>query len=80
MKLPIKKEFFDKIKSGEKVHEFRDAHITFICEETAEEARVELVNATVMPRCMMPKELRDRYDLCDTDEVIRFVLMPGKKE
>jgi len=36
MKLPIKKEYFDKIVSGEKEIEFRDAHITFVCEETGE--------------------------------------------
>lgn len=36
MKLPIKKKYFDEIKSGDKTWEFRDAHITFICEETGE--------------------------------------------
>lgn len=36
MKLPIKKKYFDQIKSGEKTSDFRDAHITFVCEETGE--------------------------------------------
>lgn len=36
MKLPIKKKYFDEIKSGKKKFEYRDAHITFICEETSE--------------------------------------------
>ena len=36
MKLPIKKKFFDMIKDGKKSYEYRDAHITFICEETGE--------------------------------------------
>ena len=36
MKLPIKKKYFDEIKSGKKSHEFRDAHLTLICEETGE--------------------------------------------
>lgn len=36
MKLPIKKVYFDQIQAGEKIHESRDAHITFICEETGE--------------------------------------------
>ena len=49
MKLPIKKEWFDLIKSGIKNFEYRDAHITFVCEETGEELRkyvdgVKLVN------------------------------------
>jgi len=30
MKLPIKKEYFDQIKSGKKYIEFRSAHITFV--------------------------------------------------
>jgi len=34
MKLPIKKEYFDAIEKGYKTIEWRDAHITFVCEET----------------------------------------------
>lgn len=49
MKLPIKKIYFDQIKNGKKIFEYRDAHITFINEETKEELRkdvlsVELIN------------------------------------
>ena len=36
MKLPIKKVYFDQIKEGKKDVEYRDAHITFVCEETGE--------------------------------------------
>ena len=43
MKLPIKKKYFDMIKSGEKTSEFRDAHITFVCEETGETLRKEIL-------------------------------------
>jgi len=42
MKLPIKKKWFNQIKSGKKTLEFRDAHITFVCEETGETLRKEL--------------------------------------
>ena len=42
MKLPIKKKYFDQIKSGEKILEFRDAHITFVCEETGETLRKDV--------------------------------------
>lgn len=42
MKLLIKKKYFDEIKSGKKRTELRDAHITFICEETKEELRKEV--------------------------------------
>ena len=50
MKLPIKKEYFDRIKSGEKIEEFRDAHITFVCEETGETLRKEIDNTMVIAR------------------------------
>jgi peptide subunit release factor 1 (eRF1) len=33
MKLSIKKKYFDEIKAGKKKIDFRDAHITFVCEE-----------------------------------------------
>jgi hypothetical protein len=42
MKLPIKKKYFDQIKNGTKELEWRDAHITFICEETGETLRKEI--------------------------------------
>ena len=42
MKLPIKKKYFDEIKSGHKMFEFRDAHITFVCEETGEKLRKDV--------------------------------------
>ncbi len=50
MKLPIKKKWFDKIKSGEKIDEIRDAHFTFVCEETGETLRMEIVGAWLEPR------------------------------
>ena len=34
MKLRIKKKYFDAIKEGTKNFEWKDAHITFVCEET----------------------------------------------
>jgi len=42
MKLPIKKKYFDEIKEGKKKFEYRDAHITFICEETGEKLKKEI--------------------------------------
>ena len=47
MKLLIKKKYFDQIKSGEKQVDYRDAHITFICEETKEQLRKEILYAFV---------------------------------
>ena len=50
MKLPIKKVYFDQIKEGKKVIEYRDAHITFVCEETGEILRREVTGSTVLER------------------------------
>ena len=47
MKLPIKKKYFDEIKDGKKRFEYRDAHITFVCEETGEQIRKDVIFARV---------------------------------
>ena len=56
MKLPIKKEYFDLIKNNEKTAEYRDAHITFICEESGEELRkdIEWRDVSMVGTCLMP--------------------------
>jgi hypothetical protein len=50
MKLPIKKKWFDMIKNGEKELEWRDAHITFVCEETGETLRKNVKEVSIFPR------------------------------
>lgn len=42
MKLPIKKVWFDQIKDLKKPIEFRDAHVTLVCEETGEMLRADV--------------------------------------
>ena len=61
MKLPIKKIYFDMIKSGKKQLEFRDAHITFICEETGETLRKNVIKSNVQTgfRVAYPDVLND---------------------
>ena len=63
MKLPIKKEYFDAIKNGSKTIEYRDAHITFVCESTGRAMRkkvrgVKLVDNSKVSE-IYPKELFD---------------------
>ncbi len=48
MKLLIKKKYFDQIKRNDKTIEYRDAHITFVCEETKEELRKDVKDAMVI--------------------------------
>jgi len=74
MKLPVKKEFFDKINSSDKIAEYRDAHITFICEETGDQVVRKIVDVQMMPRFSLPPELRDRKDLFTDDYQIVFIL------
>jgi len=59
MKLPIKKKYFDLIKAGKKFTEYRDAHITFVCEETGETIRREIVASHITRKSEVPKEYDD---------------------
>lgn len=46
MKLTIKKKNFDDIQSGKKHLEWRDSHITFVCEETGETLRKNIISVS----------------------------------
>lgn len=65
MKLPIKRKYFNQIKSGKKDFEVRDAHITFICEETGEKLRMDIEAATVCRgfNGIYPDVLEDDFSL-----------------
>lgn len=80
MKLPIKKKYFDQIKDGEKNLEWRDAHITFICEETGEKIRKEILSCRVIAKLsfkdwdipgMTENEFKEMFE---DDKVIYFEL------
>lgn len=45
MKLPIKHKFFMEIKKGNKHFEVRDAHITFVDEETGEKIQKAILTS-----------------------------------
>jgi ASC-1-like (ASCH) protein len=61
MKLRIKKKYFEEIKAGKKHLDVRDAHITFICEETGEQLVRKVVATAVMkrPKGLYPDVLSD---------------------
>jgi len=69
MKLPIKKVYFDQIREGKKTVEYRDAHITFVCEETGETLRRDVTGSIVMPRS--PEWFED---VLEDDNMICFEL------
>jgi len=71
MKLPIKKKWFDLIKKGEKPVEFRDAHITFICEETGETLQLKVKDAGVIEKELVPADARG---VMEDDKVLWFHL------
>ena len=73
MKLPIKKKWFDKIKNGEKLIEYRDAHITFVCEETGETLHREVYEVSISPTSEIDKEIKESGCISD-DWVIVFEL------
>jgi len=68
MKLPIKKQYFDQIKNGQKFHERRDAHITFVCEETG-----ETITKNVLDVYMRPNK-KPIPGILEDDSVIVFYL------
>jgi len=73
MKLPIKKEYFDQIKTGKKQFEFRDAHITFVCEETGEQVTKRVCAVALSRKTKLPQPLRS-LDLFSDDDIIVFGL------
>ena len=85
MKLSVKQKYFDRIKSGEKEFEYRDAHITFICEETGETTVKRVFKAQVISR-LQPPHAHDQQSLDEAsaddsigdEEVIKFYLEQQK--
>lgn len=73
MKLQIKKEFFDKL-GIKNICEYRDAHITFVCEETGKKKKFDIRSIGLVPRRSLPKKLQKRDDLFEDDHQIKFRL------
>ena len=69
MKLYVKDKYFQWIKKGMKNEDYRDAHITFINEDTNEILIKNIASATVIDR---PKDLFS--DVLHDDRAIIFFL------
>jgi hypothetical protein len=77
MKLPIKKEYFDAIKKSKKDLEFRDAHITFVCEETGETLLRYVEWVDIIPKTRLEPKLQNS-GLFEDDRLIMFKLSKDK--
>ena len=73
MKLKIRHKYFEDIKLGLKKFEYRDAHITFIDEETNEEIKKYVKSVNLILESFSPKKYRGK-GLFDDEKVIQFEL------
>jgi len=77
MKLKTKQKYFNKIKSGEKLVDYRDAHITFINEETGGKYIRKVVGVNLIPFSSLPVDLQSSA-LFGDDMIIAFELEKEK--
>jgi hypothetical protein len=73
MKLVTLKKYFDKIRSGEKKIDYRDAHLTFVCEETGETIKKDVKSVNIIKKSALPNELK-KTNLFDDENIIAFEL------
>ena len=73
MKLSIKKEYFDEILYGSKVFEYRDAHITFVCEKTKRKLRKNICGIKLKSVDGVPDKYKGK-GLFEDDTIIEFML------
>ncbi len=77
MKLPIKKKFYDRIEKGNKQLEFRDAHLTFVCEETHREMTFDISSVSIQYKVKLIDDLHvetDEIPFLNDDKIIVFSL------
>lgn len=73
MKLPTKQKYFRQIQSGKKLVDYRDAHITFINEETGEKYLRKVIRVKLIPHGGLPDDLQNS-GLFGDDMIIAFEL------
>jgi hypothetical protein len=79
MKLKTKDKYFKMIKSGKKLVDYRDAHITFINESYGTKCVRKVVGVRLIPRGKLPRSLRDSV-LFGDDFILAFELEKEKKK
>jgi hypothetical protein len=79
MKLKTKQKYFNKIKAGEKLVDYRDAHITFVNEETGGKYVRRVVGVRLIPFKSLPDDLQ-KTTLFGDDMIIAFELEKETKK
>ena len=77
MKLQINHEYFEQIKTGNKLIEYRDAHITFIDEETKEQIQIHVQDCFVTKSKGLNPNIKQLFT---DDKVIGFILKSNKQQ
>lgn len=73
MKLPIKHKYFQDIKSGKKEFEYREAHITFVDEETGETLTKRVTRVHLVLK-EFAAHVTGNNGLFEDDKIIQFKL------
>jgi len=73
MKLYVKDEYFEDIRSGKKKIEYREAHLTLVNIKTKEIIEKEITGAELIYNFDLPKELQNKPFL-KQKEIISFYL------
>lgn len=78
MKLPIEDEYYQQIEKGDKIIDYRAAHITFINKKNGRKCFRNITRVFMMPRKNLPRELNKDTLFGDDKHVIAFELEKEK--
>jgi hypothetical protein len=73
MKLLLRDIYFEEIKAGKKTVDYRDAHITFVNEDTKEEIVKAVTEVSIIPFDCLPRNLKNT-DMFEDKTIIKFIL------
>lgn len=80
MKLKAKPKYWNLINSGKKLVDYRDAHATFVNEESGRKCVRDVVDVKIISRSELPVELRGNDVLFSDDRIIAFTLSREKRK
>lgn len=80
MKLKAKPKYWNLINTGRKLVDYRDAHITFVNEETGKKCVRDVVDVKIISRRELPEDLRDNTVLFDDKRIVAFTLSKEKRK